>query len=244
MISVLIKRAKDSLKYRIGKIIPSAVVLLYHRVAPSTEDDPQLLTVTVEHFKEHLQVLRNYYNPSSISRLAAGAGCGWIVNRSVAVTFDDGYLDNLMYAAPLLEDLKIPAEVYVVSSAVNENLEFYWDVLQRVMRCGQDWNVEIPPDTPARKQYVEECEKIKFMNPCERTKYITEILENARTGENYNCQEWRVMNVNELKKLSVFKMISIGAHTVNHPVLAVLPPETQQKEIECSKNNLQFCIMT
>ena len=242
MISKLATRAKDSLKYRIGKIMPRGAILLYHRVAPATGDDPQLLTVTNEHFKEHLQILRNYYHPASIARLAAGSGMGWITPGSVAVTFDDGYLDNLIHAAPLLEEFKIPAEVYVASNAVNGKIEFYWDVLQRVMQCGPDWNVELPPDTAAREQYVQECEKIKFMRPGERMEYLDKILKKAGTLMPHNSSDCRPMDLNGLKKLSGFKMISIGAHTVNHTFLAALPADLQQQEIEDSKKSLESVI--
>jgi peptidoglycan/xylan/chitin deacetylase (PgdA/CDA1 family) len=49
------------------------------------------------------------------------------------VTFDDGYLDNLENAKPLLERYEIPATVFVASGYVGATEEFWWDELERLL---------------------------------------------------------------------------------------------------------------
>ena len=51
-------------------------------------------------------------------------------NRSIVVTFDDGYVDNLNYAKPLLEHFNVPATVYLVTEALIEGRNFWWDELE------------------------------------------------------------------------------------------------------------------
>ena len=111
---------------------PHAVILLYHRVA-KLKSDPQLLSVTPGHFAEHLEHLREHYHPISLNELAKAIEEKRVPNRAVAITFDDGYVDNLRNAKPLLEKYEIPSTVFVTSGYVGQNREFWWDELERLL---------------------------------------------------------------------------------------------------------------
>src|ERR1044071_1106637 len=79
-----------------------ALVLLYQRGA-SLSPDPQLLCVTPAHFGEHLEVLRQYGDPVALHKLLPSVKTRTRGRTLVVVTFDDGYIDNLDHAKPLLE---------------------------------------------------------------------------------------------------------------------------------------------
>lgn len=93
---------------------PGTVILLYHRVA-EPGCDPQLLSVTPRHFADHLEMLRRCTRPGSLDDLLREHQRGRMARRSVVVTFDDGYADNLHQALPLLERFDVPATVFVTS---------------------------------------------------------------------------------------------------------------------------------
>lgn len=112
--------------------MPGALVLLYHRVIQLSLD-PQLLCVSPENFEEHLRILKKYYNPISLQDLIGSHGARKIQRRSVVITFDDGYADNLYNAKPLLERYKIPAMVFVTSGHIDTQDEFWWDELDRLL---------------------------------------------------------------------------------------------------------------
>ena len=46
--------------------------------------------------------------------------------RYVCVTFDDGYRDNLLAAAPVLSEYGIPATIYLPSRIIDGELPFHW----------------------------------------------------------------------------------------------------------------------
>lgn len=107
------------------------IVLTYHRVADEV-CDPWELCVTPQHFDEQLNVLRNCFRVISIRHLGASLAQGYVPSRSVAITFDDGYADNVHAAKPLLERYDVPATFFLVSKHIGSQMEFWWDELDRL----------------------------------------------------------------------------------------------------------------
>lgn len=110
---------------------PEALVLVYHRVT-ALPSDPQLLAVTPDHFAEHLEVLRRHYCPTRLRALDQTGGEP-IKGRSVVLTLDDGYADNLENGMPLLERHDVPATCFITTGYVGGEREFWWDELERIL---------------------------------------------------------------------------------------------------------------
>ena len=125
----LIQRASNYLHYR---FTPRALILLYHRVV-DLPFDPQLLSVAPQHFDEHLEILRRYTQPVPLQELATAVQEDRLPRRGVAITFDDGYIDNLQHARPLLARRDIPATVFVTAGRLCRQEEFWWDELERLL---------------------------------------------------------------------------------------------------------------
>jgi peptidoglycan/xylan/chitin deacetylase (PgdA/CDA1 family) len=104
---------------------------MYHGVA-AVGSDPWSLFVTPQHFAEHLEVLRQHARPTRLRRLAQSFGNVSLASRSVVVTFDDGYANNLHNARPLLERYDIPATVFLTTGYLGRACEFWWDELDRL----------------------------------------------------------------------------------------------------------------
>lgn len=114
-----------------ARFIPGAIILLYHRVT-DLPSDPQLLAVTPRRFAEHLEILRREYQPMSLEAFIEALDNRRFPKRTVIVTMDDGYADNLYQAKPLLERFNVPATVFVTVGSVGSQREFWWDELERV----------------------------------------------------------------------------------------------------------------
>lgn len=115
-----------------NKLTPKTLILLYHRVA-EVDSDPWSLCVTPQHFAEHLEVLRKYTYPVQLQQLTQAIEDRKLSSRSVVITFDDGYADNLHNAKPLLEHYGIPATVFLASGYIGHKREFWWDELERIL---------------------------------------------------------------------------------------------------------------
>lgn len=93
-------------------IIP---VLMYHHVRPGGG----MIATTPEHFEDQLRWLASHgYRTLSTGEFIRHLRHGGAPRRSVLITFDDGYLDNWVYAAPLLRRHGMRATVFVVTGWV------------------------------------------------------------------------------------------------------------------------------
>ena len=105
------------------------MVILYHRVT-NIENDPQMLAVSPDNFYQQVKFLRDNYN---IVRFEDN----WqdYDNKSIVITFDDGYEDNFIEALPILEDLKVPATFFISTGLIDSDRIFWWDELEYLIFC-------------------------------------------------------------------------------------------------------------
>lgn len=110
---------------------PRVTVLLYHRVSDEVRDN---LTVGVAQFDEHMALLRRHCHLVSIEQVLSMVQVPRSKLPLVAVTFDDGYLDNYRHAVPILRRHAVPAAFFVSTGIVASDQRFPHDV-----RRGNPW---------------------------------------------------------------------------------------------------------
>lgn len=94
--------------------------------------DPQLLCVSPRNFARHLEILRDRLDIVPLSEIASDVAAGRSPDGKVAITFDDGYADNALAAAPILARHSAPATFFVTTANTNTCNEFFWDDLDRI----------------------------------------------------------------------------------------------------------------
>ncbi|MGD9769709.1 MAG: polysaccharide deacetylase family protein [Pseudolabrys sp.] len=107
--------------YAVGGLRAAAAgcrVLMYHAVGGAVAGDTQqLYSLAPDLFARHVGVLKRHAVVSLSEGIARGEG--------LAVTFDDGYRDNLTVAAPLLVEAGVPFTVFVVPTFVESGAPQY-----------------------------------------------------------------------------------------------------------------------
>lgn len=115
----LIKNLRNS-------FVDTAFIVLYHRIAP-VKNDPHKLCVSPDNFREQIKFLKENFRVVPLVQLVQEIRANKLKNKTLAVTFDDGYADNLHSALPILEEYGIPATVFLTAGYVGQNKPFYWD---------------------------------------------------------------------------------------------------------------------
>ncbi len=206
---------------RITSISPDkpVQVLIFHRVSYK-KNDPWHLEVTPEIFEEYMKKISSHYN-----LIRFDDNWNEIKEKSVVITFDDGYFDNYYYAFPILEKYNIPFTIFVSTGNVGTDREFWWDRLARI----------IPEEEiGAVRQHL-----LKLSNS-ERDKEIN-LLESKQliNTKLVPSPEDRSMSRNELYKIAQSPLMTVGAHTVSHSMLSALSKEEQEEEIRLSREYLE-----
>ncbi|MFN0123377.1 MAG: polysaccharide deacetylase family protein [Blastocatellia bacterium] len=114
---------------------PCGLILMYHRISDA-RPDPWGLCISPRNFAAQLAVLQKYFRPVPLREINAAVTAdspSFFPRRPVAITFDDGYADNLLAAAPLLQRYETPATIFVTSGNIGRTREFWSDELERLL---------------------------------------------------------------------------------------------------------------
>ena len=92
-------------------------VLMYHHISPK----PGLVTCSPDNFRAHMQWLaENGWKTLSTDEFTQVLASGEVPKKSVLVTFDDGYLDNWVYAHPVLKEFGQRATLFLITGWMGE----------------------------------------------------------------------------------------------------------------------------
>lgn len=193
---------------------PGTAVLAYHgiRASRSTPMHFANLHVTPDRLDEHCRVLRaldcTMLSLATWDDVAAGRAPA--PPRAVMMTFDDGYRSVLTHALPVLERHGIPAVVFVCTSPVERQVRFWFDAL-----AGAHGDAAVEhAKTLAHREWQE-------------------AVRGA--GRRTDADDPHApLTVGELQLLAAHPLVSIGAHTMTHPILAKAPLDVQRAEVEGS----------
>jgi peptidoglycan/xylan/chitin deacetylase (PgdA/CDA1 family) len=228
----------------------AGAILLYHRVAALTPDVHRLC-VTPANFRAHMAHLREHYVPISLEELAEGARRGRLPDDAVAVTLDDGCLDNLDAASEILLDLGVPATFFVTTERLGEAREFWWDTLERLLLTG----APVPPHlgldlAGGRRTFPTATDGDRRSTHDELHRAIVRLGVDDRDAVMETLRRWsgldlaprpshRPMLPEEIVRLAARPGHSIGAHTTHHLYLPAQPLDVQRQEVEASKRALE-----
>lgn len=228
-----------------------AVILCYHRVAELSPDSHRLCTPP-DVFEAHMACLRDRFTPIALSDLVSASAAGAIPERAVAVTLDDGYVDALTTASPILADLGIPATFFVNSDRLDEEHERWWDLLERIFACGR----ALPPtlalsvdghELRARTSTAEErAAALDALNravwPLDgpgRRRVVDEVVAWSGVAPAPPRPTHRVLTGDEIRTLAARPGHAIGAHTTNHLALPMHGDDVKRREIVEDKARLE-----
>jgi len=218
----------------------SAVVLAYHAVT----DDPSYslpgIRVTCDLFRRQMQHLSDHYTVVSLDAITSALEVGDpLPERSVAITFDDGYEDNYSNAFPVLSAHNLPATIFATSAPILQRTRFWVAWLYEALRRRVDssliaatFDIE-PPPPELETAFNAISARLNFCTVEDREARLDEFSRRGGFGDIPN----RMLNLDQMQKM-LEQRISIGSHTVTHPILANLSPESRDSELRRSRSEL------
>jgi peptidoglycan/xylan/chitin deacetylase (PgdA/CDA1 family) len=200
-------------------------ILLYHRVAEPPRD-PWSLAVSPAAFERQVAFLAGHCAPLPLAELLERRRRGALPRRAVALTFDDGYADNLHAALPALERHGVPATVYVATGYVGADRPFWWDEAEELLAAA---------GTVARAGTVQA--RMRGLDTAGIEATLARLREAAgRAGPSHT--DGRPVTAEELNALAASPLVEIGAHSRHHPSLAALDREEIRAEVTGARDDL------
>ncbi|KFC67376.1 Polysaccharide deacetylase [Devosia sp. LC5] len=222
------------------------LILMYHRIA-DLDHDPWELAVSPDRFAMQLQILRARRDIVPLSWLVERLERGQSAPRAAAITFDDGYVDLLDNAKPLLARYTCPATVFLPPAFVGQPGGFWWDTLTRIFLATPDLPAQLTLDHDGkslawdvrtdtrRKVHDEVWAALKFMGDTERAGHLATLVAWAGIPADAPASD-RCMTEEQLRAFSQPGVLDFGAHTMSHPSLPHLAAPAQAEEISRSSN--------
>jgi peptidoglycan/xylan/chitin deacetylase (PgdA/CDA1 family) len=109
------------------------IILLYHRVSDQFRDH---VTVGIERFDQHMAYVAKHFTTVSLKDIVEGKVPRNSAKPVIAVSFDDGYLDNYENAAPVLLKHQVPCTFFISTEKIRDNKPFDHDL--RALGFGLD----------------------------------------------------------------------------------------------------------
>ena len=204
--------------------------VMFHRVVdpadPDFPHDDPTYTVSTPLFDQFLDFVQDHYTVVDMHQvMQACAGVKPLPEHAMLITFDDGWADNLRYAAPLLQAHAMPAIIFVAAEAVlSESMAWWHEQIFAAARSGAltNWLANDAVRTAvagndagdAGMHPLDVVTRLAKLEPCDRASILATLPPRP-------CHSRMMLRPDELPELAAYG-IDIGVHGYRHVPLTAL----------------------
>jgi peptidoglycan/xylan/chitin deacetylase (PgdA/CDA1 family) len=227
-----------------------ATIFMLHRFRDPERavkgDDPAGLRRTLAHLRRHrYQILEL---KEIFSRLA---GEGPPLDRAIAFTIDDGFLEQATVACPVFAEFDCPVTTFVTTGFLDGTLWFWWNQIEHIFEStrrkdlqvtlGQDqllyrW-VDAASLRTAQDDFTEKCKQAaddEKLAAVRRLAHAADVELPGQPPEKYRPMSWDQLRECERRGMT------FGPHTITHPILSRTSDAQSRNEIEGSWSRLRL----
>jgi len=223
---------------------------MYHGVDSNENQTFNRRFFGVRSFERQMQYLRRHYHIVPLGEFFARTHSRR--QRTVAITFDDGYQNVYKYAFPVLDRLNVPATFFVTGLNATD-AQILWADLYDIGRSfmntpfafGDEWFTHNRND--GHYYAASNCRFDTYYNKDSRPGLAKQMeLENVfseqlcqlRSTSKYD-DYWKLMSDEEIAHVARSRNVSIGSHGFFHNALGSLALDDARAELVASKEYLE-----
>ena len=242
-----------SSKYRLHNA-PRVKCLLYHGTPGFIQRDSvnEDQHINAKSFLKHLTHLSRHYNVIALEDYLKSLEDPDfdLPKNSVIITFDDGYASQYRYAYKHLCDFTMPATFFITTSFVFQKKPLWFDILNRIAFQNDPRSYRnilaqlditsdsIPTDARSFRRLLRNFAQTVPLATL--TKMITQLRKSSVLPHRLDpASHLQPLSPVALHQMSRNPLITIGAHTVNHPYLETEGNDIQVFELSESKRQLE-----
>ena len=231
-------------------------ILMYHGIRKDSDkkhlSEYSELNVPMQAFTEQMKYIQKKYHVLSMSEIVHHIQADEpFAPHSLAITFDDGYLNNYLYAYPICKKLNIPFTIYVATNFIN-NQDLLWtdrlllafsNTKQTQLSInikGDDYSYVLQNPRDKDQAHLDLLQKLKQLNTMKIHETLNEV--EARLDiqpEHMDTSPLRPCSWKELYEMANSGLVEIGAHTAGHHILTQLSETECKNELNTSKEQVE-----
>ena len=229
-------------------------IVMYHGVIDDSDDIECWWLIKKTKFTNQIKYIKRNFNIISMDEVHACISANQDLPKNACVlTFDDGYKNYLTKVLPILKAEELPSTVYI-AAGISADQSIIWtdrlfyafyksnksflDLID--MKLGM-WRIN-PKNEKIRSAY-ELINLLKRVLPQDKNRLIEEIITRLYFQDDYQDlngnNPFAVLSVEDIQKLSLEPLVTIGSHSVSHEILPNLSRNELEKEISMSKCMLE-----
>jgi len=218
------------------------VILMYHRII----NDGLINGLTPDEFEQQIIYIKKHFTVMPIDELIKDVTQNKVKPYSLALTFDDGHYDFYINAWPILKKYNLPASIYVTTGFVDGTTWLWPDLLKYILLNSKATHLDTTDigapqigvlSTETEHHYTswhqlgDYCLTLKaedrnhFLHALARQAHI-DLSDSPQPP--FHSVTWSQLN--EMVKDG----LSVGSHTVTHPILSSLNKENLDYELRTS----------
>jgi len=218
-----------------------ARILYYHRV--NDDRDPFFPAISTGLFEQEMRFLARHYRVVSLEELTRHLDAG-STEPVLAITFDDGYLDNYQNAFPILERYGLPATIFLTTGSLDSGQPLWFERLALAAKKTTRESIDLEIDIPRRFWLRTQAERLdangkifellRGLPDAARQQRLTEVLRQLDAADDGERKD-KMLTWDQVRLMKA-RGIDFGGHTVNHPFLSRLAQEQAAWEVsECKR---------
>jgi L-malate glycosyltransferase len=237
------------------RLRPAAwLALCYHRVTPTLSGWDQALTVSADTFRRQLRALADDYELVTCGELQRALAAGER-RRLCAISFDDGYADNLEVALPILQEVGAPWTIFVATDPVDRGVALWFERVAALLRhhlacpdfervCAEHPSLRALPTIVAAAATPREAVRLavgalKDLPTDAREEAETRVVE--AFGPPDATALPRFLDWDGVRRLDKAG-VEIGGHTLSHPILPRTTDSRARLEIAAGRTRLEAAL--
>lgn len=232
----------------------SWTIVMYHRVIDDPAADPFQLGMCVmrDRFERQIRYLRSTFHILTVADVVQRLDRGEpLPPRTLSITFDDGYLDNLTRALPIMQRHDVPFSVYVPTGGLEEGTMLWWDRVVAILASTHRTEVDLQELGLTAESELLSLRGVAAAVNAER------VLDLLWSKDKLECERCvarieAVLGARDLPAALIARRLSpqqvqmlrregveIGAHSVSHPNLALADESLARQEMLQSRQALE-----
>jgi peptidoglycan/xylan/chitin deacetylase (PgdA/CDA1 family) len=209
--------------------VDAAAILMYHGVCDNSAMPSH---INFHHnrrmFERQMRLLKRRYRVVPLGEVVDALARKQSLNKSVVLTFDDGYRNNQRAVAPILKRLDLPFTIFVATAYIGTDR---WMPLNEVYWRWSSGELTIEDLDFYRKQ-------LRGRPRAESGELIGELHTRPLAASPAAEESFAMLNWDEIQAMARAR-IEFGSHTHTHCNMAAESPSQQRVELEMSRDLLE-----